>query len=124
MRITGVKVRLIDIPFRVPPRFAYGLRPIQNFAIVQVRTDEGIEGLGEASCAGGPAWNEESIESVCRAHAGAAGLPFAKLAQGLRAALTGSLVSPGLFEIMRVLGRAEVLARIEDAAIGRNPALQ
>jgi hypothetical protein len=33
-------------------------------------------------------------------------------------------VSPGLFEIMRVLGRAEVLARIEDAAIGRNPALQ
>jgi glutamyl-tRNA synthetase len=69
-------------------------------------------------------WNEESIESACRAHAGAVGIPFSKLAQGLRAALTGSLVSPGLFEIMRVLGRAEVLARIEDAAIGRNPALQ
>ena len=69
-------------------------------------------------------WTEESIESTCRAHAGAVGLPFAKLAQGLRAALTGSLVSPGLFEIMRVLGRAEVLARLEDAAIGRNPALQ
>lgn len=70
-------------------------------------------------------WQEETIESVCRAHAGATGIGFGKLAQALRAALTGSTVSPGLFEIMRVLGRAEVLARIEDAATGRNlPAVQ
>ncbi len=64
MKITGIDVRIIDIPFHVPPTFAYGLRPVQNFAIVEVRTDEGIDGLGEASCAGGPGWNEESIESV------------------------------------------------------------
>jgi hypothetical protein len=30
-------------------------------------------------------------------------------------------VSPGLFEVIRVLGRAETMARIEDAASGRNP---
>ncbi len=102
-------------------------RPIPVDAKAQAAlTEEVRAALREAA---GPltrlaTWNEESIESACRAHAGAMGLPFSKLAQGLRAALTGSLVSPGLFEIMRVLGRAEVLARIEDAAIGRNPALQ
>ena len=48
-------------------------------------------------------------------------MPFGKLAQGLRAALTGTSVSPGLFEVMRVLGRAETLGRLEDAASGRKP---
>jgi len=33
--------------------------------------------------------------------------------------LTGSLASPGLFEVMEVLGRDESLARIEDAAVSR-----
>ena len=68
-------------------------------------------------------WQEPALEAVCRAQAGAIDLGFGKLAQALRAALTGSVVSPGIFEIMRVLGRAEVLARIEDAATGRNAAL-
>ena len=67
-------------------------------------------------------WREPALESVCRAQAEAIGIGFGKLAQALRAALTGAAVSPGIFEIMRVLGRAEVLARIEDAATGRNAA--
>ena len=46
---------------------------------------------------------------------------FGKLAQPLRAALTGTTVSPGLFEVMRVLGRDEVLARLEDAAKAAMP---
>ncbi len=69
-------------------------------------------------------WDEDSLESACRAFAGELGLGFGKLAQPLRAALTGTTVSPGLFEVMCVLGRDEVLARIEDAARGRNPAVQ
>ncbi len=69
-------------------------------------------------------WDEESLESACRAFAEELGVGFGKVAQPLRAALTGTTVSPGLFEVMRVLGREEVLARIEDAALGRNPALQ
>ena len=37
------------------------------------------------------------------------------LAQPLRAALVGTTASPGIFEVMAVLGRAETLARIADA---------
>jgi glutamyl-tRNA synthetase len=64
---------------------------------------------------------EAALEAACRAHAERAGLKFASLAQALRLALTGSTVSPGLFEVMVVLGRAEVDGRLEDAAMGRNP---
>jgi muconate cycloisomerase len=64
MKITSISVRLVDIPFRVLPKVAFGESPQQNFAIVQVRTDQGLEGLGEASCFGGPTWNEESVETV------------------------------------------------------------
>ena len=38
------------------------------------------------------------------------------VAQPLRAALTGSNASPGIFEVMQLLGQEESLARIEDAA--------
>jgi glutamyl-tRNA synthetase len=69
-------------------------------------------------------WNEPALEAICREEAEAAGVGFGRLAQPLRAALTGSTVSPGLFEVMAVLGRSEVLARLEDAAIGRNLAVQ
>ena len=69
-------------------------------------------------------WAEADIESACRAAAEAQGIGFGKLAQALRAALTGTTVSPGLFEVMRVLGRDETLARIDDASQGRNAALQ
>ena len=68
-------------------------------------------------------WNETALEALCRAQAEAAGIGFSKFAQPLRVALTGSTVSPGVFEIMRVLGRDEVVGRVEDAATGRNPAL-
>jgi len=69
-------------------------------------------------------WDEATLESLCRAHAEALGVGFGKLAQPLRAALTGRTVSPGLFEVMRVLGRDEVVARLDDAAAGRNVAAQ
>jgi glutamyl-tRNA synthetase len=63
-------------------------------------------------------WEEATLEAACRAVAAERGLGFGKLAQGLRAALTGAAVSPGLFEVMRALGRAETLGRLEDAAAG------
>ena len=67
---------------------------------------------------------EAGLEAAARAHAERQGLGFGKLAQPLRAALTGRTVSPGLFEVMAILGREEVLLRLEDAATGRNPAMQ
>ena len=63
-----------------------------------------------------PTFEEEVLEAHARAVAERLGVGFGKLAQPIRAALTGRGVSPGLFEVMTALGRDEVLARLEDAA--------
>jgi len=52
-----------------------------------------------------------------RAYADAAGKKLGQVAQPLRAALTGSTVSPGIDATLAALGRAEALARIA-AAVG------
>ncbi|HUC60879.1 MAG TPA: glutamate--tRNA ligase [Alphaproteobacteria bacterium] len=59
-------------------------------------------------------WDQGSIEAAVRASAEAEGVKLGELAQPLRAALTGSTVSPGIFEVMELLGNAEVLGRIRD----------
>ena len=65
-----------------------------------------------------PAWSAAALEGEVRASAEQAGVKLGELAQPLRAALTGATVSPGIFEVMEVLGRAEVLGRIKDLAAG------
>ncbi len=60
------------------------------------------------------AWEEVAIEESVKAFAEAEGAKLGAIAQPLRAALTGSNVSPGIFEVMAVLGREESLARIAD----------
>lgn len=62
-------------------------------------------------------WDEAAIEALVREQAEQTGLKLGKIAQPLRAALTGSTASPGLFEVMVVLGREEVLLRLKDAAV-------
>jgi glutamyl-tRNA synthetase len=59
-------------------------------------------------------WRAESLEAAVRGFAEARGLKLGQIAQPLRAALTGSTVSPGIFEVMAVLGRAEAVGRILD----------
>ena len=59
-------------------------------------------------------WSVASTEAVVRAHAEATGLKLGKAAQPLRAALTGRTTSPGIFDVLAVLGRDEVLGRIDD----------
>jgi glutamyl-tRNA synthetase len=63
-----------------------------------------------------PDWQAHAMESAVKAHAEAAGLKLGKLAQPLRAALTGTSVSPGIFDVLEVLGREESLARLRDHA--------
>ncbi len=60
------------------------------------------------------AWNEEALEGALRAVADDADVKFGKIAQPLRAALTGRAVSPGIFDVLAILGRDESLARIRD----------
>lgn len=62
------------------------------------------------------AWTAVSTETAVRAFADAAGLKLGKIAQPLRAALTGTTVSPPVFDVMAVLGQAEACARIADQA--------
>jgi len=57
-------------------------------------------------------WNQDLLESEARDYCEANDLKLGKVAQPLRAALTGSTVSPGIFEVMEVLGREETLARL------------
>ncbi|MEZ5773865.1 MAG: glutamate--tRNA ligase [Hyphomicrobiaceae bacterium] len=61
-------------------------------------------------------WQAASLEAALKAHAEAAGLKLGKLAQPLRAALTGRTTSPGIFDVLAVLGREEALGRIADQA--------
>ena len=49
------------------------------------------------------------------------GAKLGAVAQPLRAALTGRTTSPGIFEVLAVLGKAESLARIADQAKRRRP---
>jgi glutamyl-tRNA synthetase len=60
-------------------------------------------------------WTAASLEAEAREAASAAGAKLGDIAQPIRAALTGTNVSPPIFEVMAVLGREETLGRIEDA---------
>jgi glutamyl-tRNA synthetase len=62
-------------------------------------------------------WTVEAIDAAARAFAETKGLKLGKVAQPLRAALTGRTVSPGIFEVMVLIGREESLARLSDQAV-------
>jgi glutamyl-tRNA synthetase len=59
-------------------------------------------------------WSAHALETALKAAAEMAGLKLGKLAQPLRAALTGTATSPPIFDVLEVLGRGESLGRIED----------
>ena len=61
-------------------------------------------------------WTTEVLEANLKAYAEEQGLGLGKLAQPLRAALTGQTTSPGIFDVLVLLGREESLARIDAQA--------
>jgi glutamyl-tRNA synthetase len=67
-------------------------------------------------------WTLEALEASVRSFADETGRKLGKVAQPLRAALTGRSASPGIFEVLEVLGRDESLARIRDQAHAGNSA--
>ena len=58
-------------------------------------------------------WSEAALEALLRGFAAEKGVKLGQVAQPLRAALTGSLETPGLFEVMALLGKERVLKRLE-----------
>jgi glutamyl-tRNA synthetase len=61
-------------------------------------------------------WTAETTEAAMRSLAEANNLKLGAVAQPLRAALTGRTTSPGIFDVLAVLGREECLARLADQA--------
>jgi len=61
-------------------------------------------------------WTAAAAEGVVRAYAEETGAKLGQIAQPLRAALTGRLTSPGIFDVLVVLGREEALGRLQDQA--------
>ena len=63
-------------------------------------------------------WSHDPLDAAVRKVAEEHDLKLGKLAQPLRAALTGKTTSPGIFDVLVLLGRDESLARIADQMLG------
>ena len=59
-------------------------------------------------------WSSANLDYRIKEFARNEGLKLGEIAQPLRAALTGNIVSPGIFDILNVLGKEQSLARIQD----------
>jgi glutamyl-tRNA synthetase len=86
----------------------------------KVLTPEGRQTLAlfRQVLAATPTWTLAALEAAGRDFAEGNGIGLGRIAQPLRAALTGSTVSPGIFDVIEVLGRDETLGRIDDALAG------
>ena len=70
--------------------------------------------LVHAALAALPEWTAEATEQAVRGVSESAGVKLGQVAQPLRAALTGRATSPGIFDVLVLLGREESLARVAD----------
>ncbi|WP_036282464.1 glutamate--tRNA ligase [Methylocystis sp. ATCC 49242] len=64
-----------------------------------------------------PDWTAAAMEGVVRDLSVELGVKLGDLAQPLRAALTGRSTSPGIFDVLEILGREESLGRIADQSV-------
>ena len=58
---------------------------------------------------------EAEIESIIKSIVEKEGLKLGKLAQPIRVALTGKTVSPGIYDVIILLGRTRTLKRLNEA---------
>ena len=108
-------LELIDLA-----QFIYAERPISiDSAAAALLTADGRELLRSVAdtLRGLAEWTVPVIDAAMRDLAEAKGLKLGKVAQPLRAALTGRTVSPGIFEVMVLIGREESMARLEDQIV-------
>ena len=107
-------VELLDSAF-----YLYAQRPLQLDDKAKSLLDEAArQRLPQiaAKLAAVQDWSPAPLEAAVRAYVEESGLKLGQAAQPLRAALTGRAMSPGLFDVMAVLGRGETLARLADQA--------
>ena len=104
-------------------RFLFGIRPLPlDEPAAALLSSDGIALTAKvhSAVAGVSEWTVTALEDAVRQVAEDAGLGLGKVAQPLRAALTGRTTSPGIFDVLALLGRAEALGRLDDAIAGRN----
>ena len=107
---------------RLPDFVEYGrafFEEIVQYDPAAVRTHLGAPELGghvaalRNALAGLEPFDEAAVESALRATAGARGIGAGTLIHATRVAVTGKAVSPGLFEVLVLLGRERTIARLE-----------
>ena len=110
-------LELIDLA-----QFIYATRPLAMDAAAAAQlTSDARQNIADFAdiLAGLDDWSVPAIDAAARAFAEARELKLGKVAQPLRAALTGRTISPGIFEVMVFIGREETLARLGDQAAPR-----
>jgi len=95
-----------DRPLEIEPKAAALLTPENRELVGRLRL--ALESVAP--------WTAETTEAAMRAFAEANNLKLGAVAQPLRVALTGRTTSPGIFDVLAVLGRQECLARLGDQA--------
>jgi len=97
--------------------FLFAKRPLEMQAeAAGLLTDDarGVLASAHARLVALANWDAPVLEAAIREVAESTGVKLGKLAQPLRAALTGRTTSPGIFDVLALLGREESLARIAD----------
>ena len=105
------------VELMIGAKFLFAARPLTlDDKARQIIADGGKEALRDLVpvLESAAAWVSSDLEAAVKAHAEAKGQKLGKLAQPLRAALTGTNVSPGIFDVLEVLGRDEALGRLKD----------
>ena len=101
-------------------RFLFDKRPLEmDPAAEALLTSEGRALLKAAydALSTAASWDHDVIEQSIRNLAERESVKLGKLAQPLRAALTGRTTSPGIFDVLSLLGQGESLKRIEDQIV-------
>lgn len=97
--------------------FLFAKRPLEmDDAAAALLTDEArtLLASAHAKLVALANWDVPGLEAAIREVAEGQSVKLGKLAQPLRAALTGRTTSPGIFDVLALLGRDESLARIAD----------
>jgi glutamyl-tRNA synthetase len=116
--MAGLKERAKTlVELKAGAAFLFAARPLAlDEKAKQIKADGGRTALVDlvAVLGGCAAWSAPALEAAVKGHAEASGIKLGKLAQPLRAALTGTSTSPPIFDVLEVLGREEAMARIND----------
>ncbi|MGB8528473.1 MAG: glutamate--tRNA ligase [Rhodoplanes sp.] len=107
-------------------RYLYAARPLpledKAQALLTSEARLMLRELGSALSGVDP-WTAATTEAAIRSFSEHRALKLGAVAQPLRAALTGRTTSPGIFDVLAVLGKSECLARIADQAEGTTAAV-